>query len=119
MWSLPNSVSHRSCTFASWSSKERHQSMMKLQGQSATMITNTATPSECTTSTPMAVDHQRIGKRTLSHLSKKETRGPSTRDQISSVSEVARQAEAMVAAEAHSHTSLHIACIMAAIPITA
>jgi hypothetical protein len=65
----------------------------------------------------MAVGHHRIGRRTLGHLRKKEVSELLTRDQISTVSEVARQAE--VTAVAHSQTSLHIACIMKVIPTTA
>jgi hypothetical protein len=91
--------------------------MMKLQGQPATVITSAATPSKCTTSTPMAVGHWRIGRTTLGDLRKKEVSELSSRDQISTVSEVARSAKVVVMAEAHSHTSFRIAYIMAAIPI--
>jgi hypothetical protein len=83
------------------------------------MITNAATPSKSTTSTLIDAGHRRIGKRTLVHLRKKEIKEHSTRDQISTVNEVARQAEVTVMAEVHAHTSLHIACIMVAIPTTA
>jgi hypothetical protein len=112
MRSLPNSTSRRPCTSVSSSNKEKHPSMMKLHGQPATMITSAVTPSKCTTSTPKAVGHRRTRKRTLGHLCKKEIIGPSLKDQISTISEVACQAEAAVTAKAHSHTSLRIACTM-------
>jgi hypothetical protein len=83
------------------------------------MITIIATPSKCIALTPMEVGHQRIARRTLDHLHKKEASEHSTRDQISSVNKVAHQAEVAVTVEAHSHTSLCIACIMAMIATTA
>jgi hypothetical protein len=49
---------------------------------------------------------------------KKETREPLTRDPASTVNEAARQDEAVATAEVHSHTSLHITCIMATTPTT-
>jgi hypothetical protein len=84
--------------------------MTKPQGQPNTITINILTPTMYTSSTPMAVGLQKTGKRILGHLYKKEARGPLITDQISTAKEGACQAEATVAAEAHTHTSLHTAC---------
>jgi hypothetical protein len=64
-----------------------------------------------TTSTLMFVGLQKIGKRILRHLRKRERREPLIIEQITIPKEWACQDRAEIAAEAHS--SLCIACIMA------
>jgi hypothetical protein len=93
--------------------------MTKLQDPPATMTTSVATPSKYTTSIPMVVGLRKTGKRILGYPQKKEIKGPSITDQTSITSEGACQVEAAVATEAHSHSSLCIACTMAMIPTTA
>jgi hypothetical protein len=113
-----NLASWRSCTFASSSNKEKHPSMMKLQGHLVTLIISVATLSMCTTSTLMVAGLRRIGKRILDPLRKKEAREPSSKGQTSIIREGACQAEAVVTAEAHTHSSFHTACIITAKPTT-
>jgi hypothetical protein len=113
MNSSQNSASRRSNTSASLSSKEKLQSKMKLQGLLVIMIINAATPSQCTTSIPIFVGHQKIGIRISDPLRKKEAKALSTKGQISIINEGAHQAEATVAAEGHTPTSLRTACSMA------
>jgi hypothetical protein len=77
-----NAASLRFNTFTSLSSREKFQRQTKPQDLT-TMKASTATLSLCTSSTPMDVDHQRIGRKIMGHLHNKQTRGPLTRDLIS------------------------------------
>jgi hypothetical protein len=117
--SFPNSVSQRSCTSASLSSKEKHPSMMKAQSQLATMRISALTPSKYTSSTPMVVSLWKTEKRILGHLHKKEVRGPSSTGQTSTIRDGVCQAKAAVEAETHAHKSFHTVCTMAVTPTTA
>jgi hypothetical protein len=67
----------------------------------------------------MATDHQRIGKRILGHLRKKDTQGPRTKDSTSTAKEAAHQTVVAVEAEAPTQLNLHTAYIMAVKPTTA
>jgi hypothetical protein len=78
------------------------------------MATIAATPSRCIALIPMATGHQRIGRRILGHLLKKENREPSINDLHSTASEVAHKTTVVVVAEAHIYSDLHTACIMVA-----
>jgi hypothetical protein len=110
MMSSPNSASRRCYTSASSSSKEKHLSTTKLQNHLITIIINATTSSKYTSSILMAADLQRIGKRILDHLRKKEVSGLSITDQVSTVRKGACQAEATVVAEACTLSSLCIVC---------
>jgi hypothetical protein len=81
MNSLPSSVSWRSNTSASLGSKEESQNQTKLQDP-VIMIINEATPSMYTTLTPIAVSHQKTGRRTLEHLRRKEIQELSSKDPL-------------------------------------
>jgi hypothetical protein len=100
-------------------SKGKPQSMMKPQDQHDTVKAGLSKiiRSRFTTSTTMATDHQRISRRILGHLCKKERREPSTIDQIIIVREGACQIKAEAMAEAHS--SLRTVCIIAVIQTNA
>jgi hypothetical protein len=78
------------------------------------MIASATILSQCIALIPMAASHQRIRRRILGHLHKKETREPSIKDSPSTTKEVAHKIVAAVVAEAHIHFDLRIACIMAA-----
>jgi hypothetical protein len=119
MRTLPNSASRRSCTSASLSNNEKHPSMTKPQDQPARTTTSEGALSKYTTSTLTVVGLRKTGKRILGHSRKKGVRGTSIIGQSSITREGACQDEAMVMAEAHTHSSLHTVCIMAMIPITA
>jgi hypothetical protein len=88
---------------------------MKPQGPLATMIVSVATPSRCIALILMAAGHQRIGRRILAHLRKKETQGPPIWDSLSTIREVAHQ----ITAEAHTHSDLRTACFTIVRPIIA
>jgi hypothetical protein len=77
------------------------------------MTTNVTTPSRCIVLILIAAGHQRIGRRILGHLRKKENREPSIKDLPSTTREVAKKTAVMVVAEAHIHSDLRTACIMA------
>jgi hypothetical protein len=117
MNSLQNSVSQRFNISASSRSKGKLQSQMKPQ-DSATTTISAATPSQCIVLILMAVDHQRIGRRTLGHLCRKGIKGSSTKDPLSTTKEVVRQTVVADVAEAHTHSDLRNACSMAARPTT-
>jgi hypothetical protein len=53
------------------------------------MIVNVATPSQCTTLIQVVAGHQRIGKRILGHLRKKEIQEPLIKDLLSTIKEAA------------------------------
>jgi hypothetical protein len=91
--------------------------MTKLEGQPTTMTISAATPSMCTTSTPLVMGLWRTGKRILDHLRKKEAMEPSSTCQTSIIREGACQAETTV--EAHTHSSIRTACTMAVKPTIA
>jgi hypothetical protein len=76
-------------------------------------------PKQVHNMTPMVVGLWKIGKRISGHLHKKETRGPLSTGQTSTIKEGVCQAEAMVEAKAHTHSSLSTACTMAVTPTTA
>jgi hypothetical protein len=66
----------------------------------------------------MAIDLRRIGTKILDHLYKSEAREPSSKGQ-NSIREGACQVEAVVVAEAHTHSSLRTTSTMAVTPTTA
>jgi hypothetical protein len=107
---LQNSASQRSNISASSSSKGKLQSQTKPQGPHATMTASVAILSRYTASTQMAVGHQRIGRRILGHLRKKETREPPIQDLPSTIKEAAHQIIVMATTEAHTHSDLRTAC---------
>jgi hypothetical protein len=119
MKSSPSLASRRSCTSTSSSNKEKHQGITKLQGHLVTTTISAATLNKCTTSTPMVVSLRRIGKRILDHLRSKEAKEPLSKGQISITTEGACKAEAVVMAEAPTHSSLCTACTMAVKPTIA
>jgi hypothetical protein len=61
----------------------------------------------------MAADHQRIERNFLGYLHKKETQEHSIKDLSSTIREVAHKTTTVVMTEAHIHSSLCAACIMA------
>jgi hypothetical protein len=77
------------------------------------MIASNITPSQCITSILMAVGHQRIGRRILGHLYRKEIQEASIKDPLSTTKEVAHRIMVVAVAEAHILSNLCIACIMA------
>jgi hypothetical protein len=87
---------------------------MKPQAPLTTMTTNTASPSRCIALIQMATGHQRIRRRILGHLHKKETREVSIKDPPSIAREVAHRITVMVVAEALIYSDLRAACIMVA-----
>jgi hypothetical protein len=93
--------------------------MTKLQGHLTRVIINAATPSRCTTLTLMAAGLQRIVKRILDHLHKKEVRELLSKGQTSITREGMHQDEATIMAEAHTHSSLRTTCTTAVKPTTA
>jgi hypothetical protein len=97
MRNSPSLESPRFHIFASWSSKERRQNRMKLQGQPIKTISSEVTPSKCIASILMVVGHRRIGKRILEHLRKIEANELLSKGQISIIREVTCQAEVAVA----------------------
>jgi hypothetical protein len=113
MNNLQNSASLRYSTFASSNSRGRIQGQMKPHGPLATMIASNITPSQCITSILMAVGHQRIGRRILGHLYRKEIQEASIKDPLSTTKEVAHRIMVVAVAEAHILSNLCIACIMA------
>jgi hypothetical protein len=114
MRNSPNSASQRSCTSTSSNNNEKYPTVMKLQGQLTTMIISAATPSKYTTSTLMVEGLRKIGRKISSHPRKRDAKGPSIIDQTYTTREGACQAEAVVAVEAHTHTSLCTAYTMTA-----
>jgi hypothetical protein len=111
MNSLQNLVSRRSSVSTNSSSKGKLQSQTKAQDL-ITMTANVATLSQCIVLILMDVGHQRIGRRTLQYLRKKETREPSIKDSPSIVKEVAHQVTIVVMTEAHTKFGLHTTCFM-------
>jgi hypothetical protein len=99
MNSLQNSVSRKPSISASSSSIGKLQSSMKPKGPLTTMIASTAILSQSIASIQTVAGHQRIGRRILGHLHKKETQEPSIKDLLSTIKEAA-------AAEAHTHSDL-------------
>jgi hypothetical protein len=70
--------------------------------------------SKCTTSTLMAVDHQRIGKKIWTTSAREKPKNLRAKDQTTIIREEECQAEATVVAKAHTHSSHRTACTMAA-----
>jgi hypothetical protein len=62
---------------------------MKLQDP-ATTTTSEATPNQYIALILMAAGHLKIGRKTLEHLRKKESRGPHIKDSISTAKEAAQ-----------------------------
>jgi hypothetical protein len=78
------------------------------------MKINEATPNQYTISIQTTVGHQKIGRRILEHLRKKDIQEPSTKDSCRAAKEAACQIRAKVTTEAPTHLNLCTACIMAA-----
>jgi hypothetical protein len=76
------------------------------------MTVSASTPSRCISLISMAACHWRIGRKTLGHLCKKETREPLIKDSPSTTKEVSHQIMVAAAAEAHTYSNLRIACSM-------
>jgi hypothetical protein len=85
----PNLASLRSNISVSLSSRGNYQSPMKLQDP-ATTTTSEATPNQYIALILMAAGHLKIGRKTLEHLRKKESRGPHIKDSISTAKEAAQ-----------------------------
>jgi hypothetical protein len=100
MNNLQNSASLRYNTFASLNSRGRVQEQTKPQGPLATMTASDTTQSRSIASILMVVGHQRIGRKFLGQLRKKEIREVSIRDPPSIAREAAHGIVAMVTAEA-------------------
>jgi hypothetical protein len=100
MRSSPNLVSRRSYTSTSSSSKEKHPSTTKPQGQPTTTTISAATLSKYTSLT----------------LTTNQARGLSTTNQISITREGACQAESAVTVEARTHSKLYNVCTMVMTP---
>jgi hypothetical protein len=66
--------------------------------------------SQCIASTQTVLGHQRIMRRILGHLRKKEIQGPPIKDSFGTIKEVAHQIMVVVATEVHTHSNLHTAC---------
>jgi hypothetical protein len=67
----------------------------------------------------MAVGHQKIGRKFLEHLHKKDIIELSTKDPCKAAKEVEHQIVAEAVAEGLTHSNLHTACIMVAQPTIA
>jgi hypothetical protein len=100
--------------FRNLSSRGKCQSPMKPKGP-AIMKINEATSGQYTTLILMATDDQKIGRRILEHLRKKDIRELSTKDPHRTAKEVVHQ----IMAEVLTQLILHIACTMAVQPTTA
>jgi hypothetical protein len=118
MNSSQNSASQRSNIFASLRSRGKFQSPTKLQDLGTTKISE-ATPNQYTTLIPMVADHQKIGRRALKHLCKKDILGSPTKDSFKAAKEVTRQIGAEIVAKGLTHSNLRTACTMAVKPTTA
>jgi hypothetical protein len=66
--------------------------------------------SQCIASTQTVLGHQRIMRRILGHLRKKEIQGPPIKDSFGTIKEVAHQIMVVVATKVHTHSNLHTAC---------
>jgi hypothetical protein len=77
------------------------------------MIANTSTLNWCIALILMVAGHQRIGRRSLGHLCKKEIQEASTKDPLSTAREAAHRIVVMVKAEANTLFDLRIACFTA------
>jgi hypothetical protein len=74
-----------------------------------TMKTSEAIPNQYTTLIPMAMGHQKIGRRTLEHLRKKDTREPPTKGSYRTAKDAACQIGVEVVTEALIHLNLRTA----------
>jgi hypothetical protein len=72
-----------------------------------------ATPNQYIVFIQMAIGHQKIGRRILEHLRKKDIREPRTKDSRRAAKEAACQIKAEVTTEAPTHSNLRTACTMA------
>jgi hypothetical protein len=112
MNSSQNSASLRSSISVSLS-RGKYQNLMKLQDL-PTMKISEATPDQYTTLILMAAGRQKIGRKFLKHLCKKNIRELSTKD----LHKAAKEAEHRIATEATveglTHSNLYTTCIMAA-----
>jgi hypothetical protein len=90
---------------------------MKPRGPLAITTVDAATPSQCIALILMATDHQRIWRRILGRLHKKETQGPPIKDSLSTIREAVHQIAAVVTTEAHTHSDLRTACSTIVRPI--
>jgi hypothetical protein len=90
---------------------------MKPQDRPATIIASAAILSQYTKLTQTVVGHQRIGRRILGHLHKKETWGSPIKDTLSTIKEVSYQIMVAITVGALTYSYLHTVCFMVARPI--
>jgi hypothetical protein len=77
-----------------------------------TMKISEAIPNQYTTLIMMVVGHQKIERRTLKHIRKKDTQDPPTKNSCRAAKEAARQIRAEVMVKVLTHSNLRIECIM-------
>jgi hypothetical protein len=104
--------------FASLSNREKYQNLTKPQDL-ATMKISEATPNQYTTLILMAVGRQKIERKFLEHLHRKDIRELSTKDPHKAAKEVEHRIMAEAPAEGLTHSNLRMPFITTAQPTTA